>query len=99
VTEGVAEVQCLANVFLVGILLHNALLHVHGVGQHLLQLLQIGVIQVEIEQFCPMLLIGDEAVLEHLGIARANVLIIERTQEFCVEDDEARVVEHADLVF
>ena len=98
-SEGVTEIQCLADVLLVRIFLHDALLDVHRVGQHGLQLLQVRVIQVEVEQFRPVLLVGDKAMLEHLSIARTNVFVVERTQELSVEDDEACIVEHTDLVF
>ena len=40
-----------------------------------------------------------QSVLQHLGIARADVLVIHRLEESRVEDDAASRAEHANLVF
>ncbi len=84
VAEGVAEVQRLAYALLLRVLLHNLLLHADALGQQRLQVLEVGLGKVEVEQVGPMLIVRDEAVLQHLGVARPDVVRIERAQEFGV---------------
>ena len=59
---------------------------------------QVRIIQIEGNQFLPHLLRRDESVLQHLGIARTDVLCIQTAQEFCVEDDKLRIIEYTYLI-
>ena len=97
-TEGVTQVQCLANALLMRVLLHDALLHLHAVSHHSLQLLQVGVGKVEAHQFFPHRLGRNQTMLQHLGITRTDVLGIQSLQELSVENHELRVVENAHFV-
>ena len=99
-TYGVAEVQGLADAVLQRILDDDTLLDSHAVGQHTLETGKVErfVDEIEMHQFCPHCLVGDESVFEHLGIAGENVLVVESAQELCTEYDRSGIVEHPDLV-
>ena len=93
-----AQVQCLAYAVLVWVGFDDALFYLDGFCHHALQLAEVGCVKIECHQFCPCAFVGDESVLEHLGIARADVVVVECVKELCVDDDEAAVGEHADFV-
>ena len=94
VAEGVPEIQSLAESFLRWVFEHDALLHFHRVGHHLLQLFEVGVMQIVVHQLGPHVFIGYETMLEHLGIAAADVLLVERFKEISVENHKLGIVEH-----
>ena len=98
--NGVAEVESLAEAVLQGILGDDALLDGHAVGQHTLEGGEVELLgaEIEIHQFCPHRLVGDESVLQHLGIAGEDVFAVEGAQELCVENDRGGIVEHPDLI-
>ena len=77
-TESMTQVQRLADALLVRILLYNALLYLHAVAYHALQLLQIRFVEVEADQFFPHCFCRNQTVFQHLCIARTDVFCIER---------------------
>ena len=93
-----AQIQCLAYAVLVWVGFDDALFHLDGFCHHALQLAEVGCVKIECHQFCPCALVGDESVLEHLGIARADVVMVECVEKLCVDDDETAVGEHTDFV-
>ena len=100
-SHGVTEVERFADAVLQGILGDDALLDGHAICQHALESGEVERLGAEIEcdQFCPHLLVGDESVLEHLGIAGEDILVVEGAQELCVENDRCGIVKHPDFVF
>ena len=96
--DGVSEVEGLADALLVRVFLHDSLLDSHTGTYHLRELEKVGLLEVEVEKFGKDFLVADESVLEHLCIARADVLGIERLKEFGVEYHSVGSVEHADFV-
>lgn len=98
VPHGVSEIESLAYVFLQRVSLHHFLLHPHRLGEHELQALQVGVAERECKQFAPHAVVAEKPVFEHLGIARTDVVVVERVEEKCVENDEPAVAEHSYLV-
>ena len=101
VSEGVSQVQGLAQTLLVRVGSHYLLLHAHRVGNHPLQALPHGVLSGNVEggQFGPHLFVGNQSVLKHLGIAAEKVGLVEGREEVGIEYDELAVAEHAHLVF
>ena len=97
-TEGMSQVQCLADALLVRILFYDALLYLHAVAHHSLQLLQVWVGKVEAYQLFPHRLGRNQAVLQHFGIARTDILGIQGLQELGVENYELRIVENTHLI-
>ena len=59
---------------------------------------KIQISNFKIHQFRPHLLVGDEAVLQHLGIAREDILLIQCLQELRVENHAGGIVKDPDLV-
>ena len=97
-TESMTQVQCFADALLVRILLYNALLYLHAVAYHALQLLQIRLVEVETDQFFPHCFCRNQTVFQHLCIARTDVFCIECLQELCIENNELRIVKHTYFV-
>ena len=97
-TEGMTQVQSLADALLMRIQLYDALLYLHAVTHHALQLLQVRVGKVEAYQFFPHCLGRNQAMLQHFCIARTDVLGIECLQKFSVENHVLRVVEYTHFV-
>ena len=77
-TEGVAKVESLADGTLVRVELYDILLDLYRVSHHLLQLLIVGSRELEIEKLSKVSIVGDESMLKHLSIARAQVVVVER---------------------
>ena len=97
-TEGMSQIQSLADALLMRIHLYDALLHLHAVAHHTLQLLQVWVGKVEAYQLFPHRLGRNQAVLQHFGIARTDILGIQGLQELGVENHELRIVENTYLI-
>ena len=101
--EGMAhsmtQVKGLAQSLLSGVSADDALLHLHALGHHELQLGKMGLLNVEGEQLGEHVGGVDEPMLEHLGIAGKEVLTVHRLQKNCVENDRRSIAEHANLVF
>ena len=97
-SHGVSQVQCLTDALLCRILSDDALLHGYAVGHHPAQLPQIRLFQIKVHQLCPHLLVGDQSVLQHLCIARTDVLCIEGLQELRIKNHGRGIVENANLI-
>jgi len=93
-----AKVQSLADAMLMRVFLHNTLLHLYRLCHHALQLCEVGLVKVEAYKLCPMVLVGYESVLKHFGVARADVLVVERIEERGVDYHETAVRENAYLI-
>ena len=76
-TEGVTKVESLADGTLVRVELYDILLDLYRVSHHLLQLLIVGSRELEVEKLREVSLVGDESMLKHLSIARAQVVVVE----------------------
>ena len=76
-TEGVTKVESLADGTLVRVEFYNILLDLYRVSHHLLQLLIVGSRELEIEKLSKVSIVGDESMLKHLSIARAQVVVVE----------------------
>ena len=50
------------------------------------------------QEFAPRSLVGKQSVFEHLGIARAQVVAVERLQELSIQQYETCLVEYTYLV-
>ena len=57
--------------------LYDILLDLYRVSHHLLQLLIVGSRELEIEKLSKVSIVGDESMLKHLSIARAQVVVVE----------------------
>ena len=68
-TDGVSEVECLADAFLQRVFLHDSLFYGDARSYHLSEMEKIGLLEIEVEQFGKDFLVADESVLEHFGIA------------------------------
>ena len=99
VADGVAQVERLADAALQGVGHDDALLHRHRVGHHAGEGVEVGRAEVEVEQGGPCVVVAQQAVLEHLGIARAEVGRVEGGEEGGVYEGELGLAEHADFVF
>ena len=98
VPHRVSQVECLAYASFVGILCHDAFLDCHALAHHVAQVAVVDVVEVEIQQFPPMLRGADEAVLDHFGIAGADVFVVQRFQEFGADEHAFRRTEGSDFV-
>ena len=78
---------------------HDALFHLHRVGHHAAQLVEVGRKYVEGNKLPPHLLVAYQPMLQHLGIARADVVAVERLQKHRVENYVVGIAEHSNLVF
>ena len=87
-----------ADSVLMGVFGDYALFDSHALGYHRLQVLQVGLEDVKGEELDQHRLVRDQAVLEHLGIAAADVLRVEGLQELGVQDDRGGCVEDTNLV-
>ena len=94
----VAEVQRLAYVLLIWVLLHDALLHLYRLCHKLLQQRQVWVLKVKGQQVVPCPAVAYESVLKHLAETGAQVIIVERVEERRVQQHILAVVEHTHLV-
>ena len=61
-------------------------------------MLEVRLVEVETYQLLPHLFCGNQAVLQHFCIARTDVLCIQSTKKFRVEDDIFGVVEDTNLI-
>ena len=77
---------------------NNTLLDLYRFGYHTLQLGKVGLGKVEAHKLCPMFIVRDKTMLQHLGIARADVVVVESIEKLCVDDDKLAVGEHTNLV-
>ena len=92
------QVESLADTLFGGVLLDDALLDGHALCHHLLQGSIVHIFEWETQQFGPVCHVADEAVLEHLGIAREDVPVVERVEKVCVKQYRTGTVEDTDLV-
>ena len=76
----------------------DALLHSDALPHHLLKDGEVRLLNVEGEVAAEHGIIGDESVLQHLGITAAQVLRVEGLQELRVEDDGAGSIEDTNLI-
>ena len=97
--NGVAQVESLAQALLRGVALHHALLHRHRLGHHAAQLREVGIGYVKRQQLRPHLPCVEQPVLQHLSVARQQVLRVHRAQKLGVDNHAVGVGEHAHLVF
>lgn len=96
--DGMTKVERLADALLLGILLDDALLDSHRL---LHESVQVGIVhRVDVVEHHRgvVLHIADQAMLDHLGIAREDVVAVERAQELAVDEDTERGIERTDLV-
>ena len=94
-----AQVERLAQPLLQWVLGHDVFLDLDRVGNEPAQKAIVGRGEVELQQTGPLGGGRDEAVLEHLGIARAQVLAVERGKEVGAQQHEACLGKDANLVF
>ena len=97
-TDGVSEIECLADTFLQRVFLHDSFFYGYTRSYHLSEMEQIGLLEIEVEKFRKDFLVADESVLQHFGIARTDVLGIECLEEFGVEYHGIGSIEHTDFV-
>ena len=83
------EVERLAYAVLVRVFRHDALLNGDRLSHHALQFGEVGLREVEVDVLSPHVFVADERMLQHLGVARTEVLGIERVEKAGVYDDEA----------
>ncbi len=93
-----AQVERLADALLKRILRHHALLDAHRLLHQLLQLAVVGVQNVKLQQLRPFALTAQQAMLQHLRIARAKVGTVERPQKLRVDNHIFRRREDTHLV-
>ncbi len=98
VAGGVAEVQGLADALFRGVFGDDALLDGNAPANGGSELFAIHC-NLFPDQLSPVLFAVYESVLEHLGIAGEDVLVVEGAEEGGVEDDAAGIVEDTNLVF
>ena len=98
VAHGVAQVQRLAQPLFQRVLIDDALLHTHALLHHAAQLGQLRLLYVEAQQAAEHVIGGNEAMLQHLSIAREQVLGIEGAQESGVDNHGVGIAEDANLV-
>ena len=97
-TDGMTEVERLAYAVLVRVFRHDALLHGDRLSHHALQFGEVGLREVEVDVLSPHAFVADERMLQHLGVARTEVLGVERVEKAGVYNDEACVGERSYLV-
>ena len=78
-SEGVPQIKRLAQSFLGGILRHNPFFRLYTPAHQVGEALQVGLHQVELQVLRPHIHIGEQRVLQHLGIARPQVGIVQST--------------------
>ena len=79
--KGVAQVEGLAQTFLVRILSHHLLLDLHAGFKQGEERLGVPMFDVVIEQVVEMLLVAQQSVFQHFGITREQIHVVECLEE------------------
>jgi hypothetical protein len=60
---------------------------------------QVQSFKFKVDKLCPHLFLTNEPMLQHLGIAREDILLVHCLEENGVEDDGVGIVENTNLIF
>ena len=97
--EGVPEVEGLAEALLVRVLADDALLDVNALLHQAAEGLVVGMLQILLEMVGPHFGVVEQRVLEHFGIARADIRVVECAEKHRVNDNVGGRAERTDFVF
>ena len=96
--HGVPEVECLANTLFGGVLLHDALLHLHRLRNQRKERVSGDILEVEIKDFVERVAVAEQCVFHHLAIARFEFGERQSVEEAGGNEHRVSLVKHPDFV-